>query len=220
MHNIIREMSLFLSLFMNVSNLRDAHCSKDPNVESHIFKLHRELRDDDRDTHDPYPAQRSKRIPQRARRSLAEGQHGVQAEAMSGSGHVCRGNRASWLLKITTWLLLAQHIQLACWKGVCGLAGIQRSSLDLPAHPMERNETDLSAHSIPGKSGQEQGGRLINHNSLASTSPFPITPETEDYLGEPSVASVQFRLGFCIRLALTTNTWNSVLLFEPVTVRE
>ncbi len=62
-------------------------------------------------THDPYPAQRSKRIPQRARCSLAEGQHGVQAEAMSGSGHVCRGNRASWLLKITTWLLLAQHIQ-------------------------------------------------------------------------------------------------------------
>lgn len=106
-----------------------------------------------------------------------------------------------------------------CWKGVCGLAGIQLSSLDLPAHPMERNETDLSAHSIPGKSGQELGGRLINHNSLASTSPFPITPETEDYLGEPPVASVQFRLGFCIRLSLTTNTWNSVLLFEPVTVR-
>lgn len=79
---------------MNVSNLQDTHCSKDPNVESHIFKLHRELRDDDRDTHDPYPAQRSKRIPQRARRSLAEGQHGVQIEATSGSGHVCRGNRA------------------------------------------------------------------------------------------------------------------------------
>ncbi len=108
MHKIMTE----ISLFMNVSNLRDAHCSKDPNVGSHIFKLHRELRDDDRDTNDPYPAQRSKRIPQRARRSLAEGQHGVQGEATSGSGHVCRGNRAGWLLKITTWLLLAQHIQL------------------------------------------------------------------------------------------------------------
>lgn len=90
MHKIMTE----ISLFMNVSNLRDAYCSKDPNVGSHIFKLHRELRDDDRDTNDPYPAQRSKRIPQRARRSLAEGQHGVQGEATSGSGHVCRGNRA------------------------------------------------------------------------------------------------------------------------------
>ncbi len=80
---------------MNVSNLRDAHCSKDPNVESHIFKLHRNCEMMTGTTHDPYPAQRSKRIPQRARRSLAEGQHGIQAEAMSGSGHVCRGNRAS-----------------------------------------------------------------------------------------------------------------------------
>lgn len=144
----------------------------------------------------------------------------------SGRGHerewTCvTGEQAGWLLKITTWLLLAQHIQLVFQSvgGVCGLAGIQRSSLDLPAHPMERNETDLSTHSIPCKSGQELGGRLINHNSLASTSPFSITPETEDYPAEPLVAYVQFRLGFCIRLALTTNTWNSVLLFEPATVR-
>lgn len=59
-----------------------------------FFKLHRELRDDDRDTHDPYPAERSERIPEQARRNLAEGQHGVQGEATSGSGHVCRGNGA------------------------------------------------------------------------------------------------------------------------------
>lgn len=33
-------------------------------VGSHILQLHREPWDDDRDTHDPYPAQRSERIPQ------------------------------------------------------------------------------------------------------------------------------------------------------------
>lgn len=56
---------------------------------SHIFKLHQELRDDDSDTHDPYPAPRGKRIPQRVRRGLAEGQRGVQGEATGGSGRVC-----------------------------------------------------------------------------------------------------------------------------------
>ncbi len=70
------------------------------------------------------------------------------------------GEQSELIAKDYHMAFLAQHIQLvfqSVGKEVCGLAVIQRSSLDLPAHPMECNETDLSAHSIPGKSGQELG---------------------------------------------------------------